>query len=143
MINPTCPYCSRRAVIVGGDLLYRGRTDLAHLNFWVCAPCQASVGCHKAGTWIEGADGRRIYSHGAHPLGTLANANLRALRSAAHTAIDWRWRGAADPRAARKLIYQWLARQMHLPVHDCHIGGFNEAQCLRAIRIGSHSAEPI
>ena len=44
-----CDYCQKPAELVTGATIYPHRNDLAHLRFWRCVPCEAYVGCHKAG----------------------------------------------------------------------------------------------
>ena len=51
----TCPYCSRRAMLVTGQVIYPHRPDLHDLNFWLCDHCKAYVGTHKAGLGWETA----------------------------------------------------------------------------------------
>lgn len=58
---------------VQGDVIYKRRPDLKDKNFFLCVDCNAYVGCHKNGS----------------PLGTVANENLRKMRSSAHRLIEW------------------------------------------------------
>ena len=118
---PICPYCNSRTYIVGGEDIYPHRQDLHAKKFYKCAPCSAWVGCHRGTT---------------QPLGRIANAELRRLKSAAHRAFDplWRekkgpWKGKKDRRSA----YEWLAAELGIDVSDCHIGMFNEDRCRQVV----------
>lgn len=112
----TCPYCNAEARLTTGDYIYPHRQDLAHRKFWVCWPCDAYVGTHK------GTD---------QPLGTMANAELRKARRAAHDAFDPLW----DRTMARNQAYAWLANAMGLPKKETHIGMFDVDQCRRVVEL--------
>ena len=71
------------------------------------------MGCHKGTT---------------DPLGNLANAALRTLRSQAHRVFDPLWQGGTLTRTE---AYRWLSREMGLLVKHTHIGMFDTAQCLK------------
>ena len=114
-----CDYCNRPAVLVTGRETYPHRADLRKLKFWSCAACKAWVGCHKNG------DGKT-------PLGRLANAELRAAKSAAHAAFDPLWREGAMSRSS---AYAWLARQLGISAPKCHIGMFDVQTCQRVVDI--------
>jgi hypothetical protein len=117
-----CPYCQGNAALVNGDDVYPARPDLHYKLFWACFPCAAWVGCHP---------------NTAEPLGTLANAELRKLRSAAHAAFDPRWKsgkpGGIGKRRNRE--YQWLADQLGITVEQTHIGMFNAEMARRVVAI--------
>lgn len=121
--TPVCPYCHRDAGLVGGDIIYPHRPDLHAKQFWLCAPCEAYVGCHEAG---------KGFGDGTRPLGRLANAELRLAKSAAHRAFDPMWK--AGPMS-RKQAYFWLASRLGIDIKDCHIGEFDVAMCHRVIQI--------
>lgn len=110
---PICPYCSNPSVFISSKKIYR------------CEPCDAQVGVHK---------------HNNQPLGSLANAELRAARKKAHSYFDplWRYKVKRDSIAvsqARKSAYEWLASEMNMSVDDCHIGEFDVQQCSTVMRI--------
>lgn len=116
---PYCPYCNAAAELVGGAVIYPHRPDLHYLKFWLCAPCQAYVGCHDSGK-------------GRTPLGTLANAELRAARSRAHAVFDPIWRSR---KRTREGAYAWLAHRMGIEKKDAHIGMFGLEQCHMVIEL--------
>lgn len=114
----TCPYCQKAAEHVKGRTLYPTRLELAYKDFWRCAPCKAWVGCHARTT---------------HPLGRLANAQLRKAKQAAHAALDPLW--LSGPKGKRSLVYKRLAAAMGLPESECHIGMFDIEQCERVVKL--------
>ena len=120
-----CDYCNQLAQLVKGDVIYPHRPDLYALNFWYCEPCGAYVGCHKYNE-KQGRDGFQ-------PLGRLANAELRAAKTKAHTLFDPLWKNKHFK--SRRKAYAWLANNMQLPIEKTHIGMFTVAQCDQVIEI--------
>ena len=107
-----CPYCNRPACFT----TWSGKWPV-----WECKPCDARVGCHR-GT--------------PSPLGTLANAELRAARNAAHRAFDPLWKkGGPFHRAGRGVAYAWLAGGLGLRVAECHIAMFDLETCERVVKM--------
>lgn len=115
-----CPYCQKPAGLVMGRAVYPHRPDLASKFFWKCNPCDAYVGTHSN-------------SPNHAPLGTLANAALRRLRTEAHYAFDQLWRAEDNGRMSRSAAYAWLQDTLGLTPAEAHIGRFNEEQCQRLI----------
>ena len=121
-----CPYCGCVAALVGGDVVYPHRPDLAELQLYYCKKCKAWVGCHK-GT-IE-------------PFGRLANAELRRLKQQAHEAFDLLWKPTklmpGEPEiklVSRAKAYKMLSDHMDKDKHITHIGWFDEAECKEVVR---------
>lgn len=112
-----CPYCVTPAELVDGYAVYPHRPDLRKKQFYVCEPCDARVGCH---------------GNSRKPLGRMANAKLRRLKSEAHAAFDPVWKKSSTTRTN---AYKWLAGKMDMPVDECHIGMFSEALCEEVVRI--------
>lgn len=115
-----CPYCGEGPEFMDSALIYGKSYGMVY----ACIPCGAWVGVH-AGT--------------NKPLGRLADATLRKLKNQAHKAFDPIWiadvaRGK-NRGAARNKAYKWLAGKMGIPREHCHIGMFDEMQCLEAIGI--------
>lgn len=113
-IPTICDYCGGKVIFTDSAIVYGGRS---YGNIYYCTNCGAYVGVH---------DGTR------KPLGTLANAALRAKRREAHAAFDPLWKKRGMKRAQ---AYGWLAKKMHLPVYRTHIAQFNMAQCQDVIDI--------
>lgn len=93
---PTCPYCGSKAIWDSGALLQRS------ISAWVCAKwpvCDAYVGCHP---------------NTKTPLGSLANAELRAGRMRVHHRMDQLWRnsgGALNRKEAYALVAAVMGRR--------------------------------
>ncbi len=119
---PSCHHCQKPALLVFGDDIYPHRPDLYMKRFYVCRPCAAWVGCHPAAD----AYGRHGQGDGSVPLGTPANAALRALRHRAHLAFDPMWKSG---QMTRRAAYQWLADQLKMERRLCHIGHMGLDQC--------------
>lgn len=119
----TCPYCSRRAMLVTGQVIYPHRPDLHDLNFWLCDHCKAYVGTHKAGLG---------WGNGTRPKGTLADEQTRRARRAAHAAFDPFWQ---EGDLSRRKAYAWLAESLGLSVEETHLGAFDVATCQRVIEL--------
>lgn len=113
MTAPTCPYCTRPAVLLASSATLYGGRDFGPA--WACEPCGAWVGCHKGG--------RR-------PLGRLADKALRAAKQRAHAAFDPMWKGG---EMSRRGAYAWLADALGIAPKACHIGMFDEATCARVV----------
>lgn len=118
---PECPYCGCKSKLVKGDVIYPHRQDLYKLNFYMCEynHDRAYVGCHKGSS---------------NPLGRLASAELRKLKSEAHQAFDPIWR---QKYMTRSEAYQWLADSLGIPKPHCHIGMFDESTCKRVYTLSN------
>lgn len=114
---PSCPLCSSEAELVGGDAIYPHRPDLAHKKFWKCPHHDTYVGCHP------GTD---------KPLGRLADAPTRKLKSQAHAAFDPIWKNGGMKRGA---AYGWLAQKLGIPKCVCHMGSMSDDNLRRVISI--------
>lgn len=102
-----CPYC--------GNAAAKGSSPWG--TKYECVPCDARVGCHT------GTD---------KPLGTLANAELRAARMLAHGAFDVLWKELGMKRVK---AYAWLGRQLGVNKHRCHIAMFTVEECREVVRV--------
>ncbi len=112
-----CPYCGKRADLVPGSSIYPHRQDLVDKKFYLCSDCSSWVGCHP-GT--------------IKPLGTLADAETRSARSRAHSCFDPLWK---QGKMSRKEAYAWLANELQIANHDCHISWFEADTCNKVINI--------
>lgn len=129
--TPACDYCGQPTERVGGDVMYPHRPDLADKIIYRCQPCGAWVTCHP------GTD---------RPLGRLANAELRAAKSAAHAVFDPLWRRKiqcvqCSKSKARKAAYAWLAGVLGMDPKRCHIGMMDVADCQRVVEACSPYVE--
>lgn len=120
---PKCPYCDKPAKLVTGIAIYPHRPDLLHKYFYQCAPCDASVGCHPGST---------------KPLGKLANAPLRKIRTQAHALFDPLWK---TKTMTRREAYGWLAKELNISTHNCHIGMMDVEACKNVIQLMQSTKE--
>jgi hypothetical protein len=119
-----CPYCNKPARLVDSRGIY-GPRALQLGNFWQCRPCDAYVGCH-------GFTNR--------PLGTLANAELRAARKEAHGFFDGLWRRGGK-FANRREAYKWLANKMGKSGNKTHIAMFDVGECKKVVELCRKEAQ--
>ena len=101
-----CAHCGSECRLTDGKEIYPHRQDLRSLRFWVCDPCDAYVGCHKAGMSDNNPDGTK-------PLGLAADAELRRLRQQVHGAVDPLWQNAKQKGRARQAVYKALTNIGH------------------------------
>lgn len=113
-----CDYCGNPSSLVSGKEIYPHRQDLSSLQFWLCAPCKAWVGCHKRSKAV--------------PLGRLANSQLRVAKSRAHAAFDPIWKSG---KKSRRGAYEWLSKRLDIAFKDCHIGMFDIETCDRVFKV--------
>lgn len=68
------------------------------------------------------------------PKGSLANAELRNWRKAAHRAFDPLWKYGIF-KHQRNNAYAWLSKKMGIPIEETHIAMFDIAKCRDAINL--------
>mgnify|MGYP003655949060 CR=1 FL=1 len=120
-----CDYCDKPAEETTGAVIYPKLPKLAHLKLYACFACGAYVGTHK---------------NSGHPLGRLANKELRIAKMQAHKSFDILW---SDNHMTRDEAYKYLAKSMGIKKQNCHIGMFNENQCQQAINIAKAKLKQI
>jgi len=118
MIYIKCDYCGKPAQLVTGEVIYPHRPDLAEKYFWMCDPCKAYVGTHS--------NSKKHH----FPMGRLANKELRQWKKLTHAAFDPLWKKGTWTRLE---AYQWLAKEMEIPIANCHIGMFTVQRCKAVI----------
>lgn len=112
-LQVTCQYCGKPAAFVDSSMVYRKSYGM----IYYCEKCQAWVGVHK-GT--------------VHPLGVLANSELRKWKKWAHNSFDRLWKSR---KMSRRGAYKWLSDQINKPVSETHIGMFSVEDCREVIRV--------
>jgi len=118
--NVICPYCNAKAELASSTRVYGGQD---YGMIWLCSnypTCDAFVGVHKGTT---------------RPLGRLANKELRHWKKQAHFYFDLRWKHEKKRKPARTAAYRWLATQLGISAHDCHIGMFDVETCKQVVKI--------
>lgn len=124
-----CTHCQGNTVLVSGGEIYPHRPDLFDRYFWLCRPCEAWVGCHRAQKQVN-AKGKEIWSNGAMPLGSVANRELRVLRHRVHALFDPMWKSGAKTRVE---AYDWLSGVLGVASGRAHVAWMNVEQCKVAI----------
>lgn len=112
-----CPYCGSNMILVNTHTVFSASKSG---YMWVCSQypyCDTYINAHL------GTDA---------PVGTPANTKLRRQRILLHRAFDPIWKAEL---MTRDEAYTWLASVLGLDVKDCHIGMFDEEQCLKAMEI--------
>ena len=125
-----CDYCGQAAKLVKGSLIYMPHSSVAnYMNkyYWACFDCGAWVGTHSN-------------SKNHAPLGRLADAELRKLKSECHALFDPLWIRKIEltkcsKSEARKKAYKWLANELGIEMKECHIGMFDNNRCKKAIEV--------
>lgn len=129
-VDPICIECGALAKQGTGAQVWPDRRDLADRVMWICE-CGAYVGSHP-NTEI--------------PLGYPAGEAVRRLRMRAHDAYDALWKAKVETAKiskgkARALAYTWLAGELQIAPHLCHISMFGAEDCRRVIALCKPIAE--
>lgn len=110
-----CPYCGKAAELIDSSAVYQRSYGM----IWMCKPCDAYTGVHASSPTFK-------------PLGTLAKAPLRKMRSEVHKLFDPLWKKG---KMSRNEAYSWLADQMNKTKETTHVAMFDEADCKKAISV--------
>jgi ssDNA-binding Zn-finger/Zn-ribbon topoisomerase 1 len=111
-----CPYCGSHVELRSADGIYRDNS--AGTMLYVCSKYPA---CN---VYVRVAPGTK------DPMGSLANASLRALRREAHQHFD---RLHLSGLMTRKDAYVWLSAMLQAPLSQTHIGYLSEYYCRQVI----------
>ena len=115
------PACGRRSVNRESPGFIRGECQGREYGSgfcYLCERCGAYVGTHKPRPW--------------EALGLLADEQMRTGEKMCHALFDPLWQGKPKVHKKRNDLYRWLAREMGIPVEDCHFGYFDIDQLRRA-----------
>jgi len=119
MINTHPARCN----ICGGRVTYGSNARVYGREYgsgycYLCERCGAYVGTHKP--------------RPREALGLLADEPMRTGKKMCHVIFDSFWKGKPKAGKKRHDLYGWLAREMEIPVEDCHFGYFDIDQLRRA-----------
>jgi hypothetical protein len=116
-----CPYCNKATKYVNDSRVY-GRSYGSYV--YVCFPCKAWVGVHK-NTRVS--------------LGRVSKEKLRELKMKAHNRFDLIWKEMMlfriSKQVARCTAYEYMAEKMGIDVKECHVGYFDDKQCIKFIEL--------
>lgn len=112
--------------LCGGPVVYTSNAEIYGREYgsgkcYLCTQCGAYVGTHKP--------------RPREALGVLADDRMRKGKMACHSVFDSMWHGKKKAHKKRRDLYAWLAKQMEIPIEDCHFGYFNLEQLKQAYRI--------
>ena len=113
---PRCPYCGSHSILKNAEGIYKNNSRDTMLyvckNYPVCD------------SYVRVQSGTKI------PMGTMANGELRRLRTEAHWNFDQLYkRGYMTKDDA----YRWLASILCVPLNQAHIGMLGEYYCKKVI----------
>ena len=117
-----CWYCDCETEQVTGVEVYPHRPDLHGRLFFRCV----SSHDHYVGRY-----------HGSgKSYGIIADADLRKLKMEGHKHFDQLWAEGPNKRfESRQAAYDWLSKQMNIPIERTHFGMFFPELCRQAIEI--------
>ena len=112
--------------ICGGKVIYIDNKEIYGKSYgsgkcYLCTSCGAHVGTHKP--------------RPDEALGLLADERMRKGKKFCHDLFDQLWLNAPKGKKriqARTNAYAWLAKQMDVPVEECHLGYFDLNQLRKA-----------
>lgn len=115
-----CNICGGKVVYTSNSRVYHGK-EYGSGYCYLCLKCGAYVGTHVP--------------RPKEALGLLADASMRKGKKLCHGLFDPMWKDAEDPRQNRTDLYRWLAKEMGIPVEECHFGHFDIHQLRQAYLI--------
>lgn len=109
--------------LCGGPVVYTSNAEIYGREYgsgkcYLCVRCGAYVGTHKP--------------RPREALGLLADEQMRKGKMACHALFDPMWQGKKKPHKKRRDLYSWLAKQMGVPLEECHFGYFTLEQLKQA-----------
>ena len=115
----TCNICGGKVVYITNDKIYGKKYGSGYC--YLCLNCHAMVGTHKP--------------RPKEALGLLANDEMKKLKIACHEAFDTFWKGKKNAHNKRNYLYALLAKDMNIPIDECHFGYFDLEQLKQAQKI--------
>lgn len=119
LMPKVCNICSGNVIFTSNADIY-GR-EYGSGKCYRCLNCGAYVGTHKP--------------RPREALGLLADKNMRRGKMMCHDVFDSKWRGKPKSRKKRNDLYIWLAKQLSIPVEECHFGYFDLQMLREAYKI--------
>lgn len=123
MINTQPTICN----ICGGEVIYTSNARVYHGRQYGSGYCYLCLNC-----------GAYVGTHVPRPkeaLGLLADSSMRKGKMMCHDLFDPMWKGRKNANRKRSKLYRWLAKEMGIPVEDCHFGHFDIHQLRQAYLI--------
>lgn len=123
-LKPTkCNICGKKTVIYTSNKVIYGK-EYGSGKCYYCTNCGAYVGTHKP--------------RPDEALGLLATKEMRDMKMRCHDLFDAMWRNIENKKEqhkARNKAYKRLARELNIPVEECHFGWFDMNMLTKAYDI--------
>lgn len=123
-LKPTkCNICGEETVIYTSNKVIYGK-EYGSGKCYYCTNCGAYVGTHKP--------------RPEEALGLLATKEMRDMKMQCHDLFDAMWRNIENKKEqhkARNKAYKRLARELNIPVEECHFGWFDMNMLTKAYDI--------
>lgn len=123
-LKPTkCNICGEETVIYTSNKVIYGK-EYGSGKCYYCTNCGAYVGTHKP--------------RPEEALGLLATKEMRDMKMRCHDLFDAMWRNIENKKEqhkARNKAYKRLARELNIPVEECHFGWFDMNMLTKAYDI--------
>lgn len=112
-----CNICGGNVIFTSNATVYHGK-EYGSGKCYLCTSCRAYVGTHK--------------NQPKDALGILADKDMRDMKMKCHDAFDKFWKSGKN---SRSYMYQKLARELKIPVDECHFGWFDMEMLVKAYKI--------
>ena len=110
-LHPTiCNICNKETVIYTSNSIIYGK-EYGSGKCYYCTNCKSYVGTHKP--------------RPDEALGLLATKEMREMKMKCHDLFDATWKNEKDKKKARNNSYARLAKELDIPVKECHFGWFD------------------
>lgn len=113
-----CNICGGEVEYITNDKIYGKQYGSGYC--YHCKKCGAYVGTHRP--------------RPKQAMGILANSQMRKGKRECHKLFDSLWKGK-HAQTKRKECYSRLAKDLNIPVKECHFGYFNLDQLRKAYKI--------
>ena len=124
-LQPTvCNLCGGHVILTSNSVIY-GR-EYGSGKCYFCNSCKAYVGTH--------------IPRPEEAFGILSNAEMREMKTRCHEIFDQFWKNAGSGKKRhqkRQDAYKRLAKDMEIPITECHFGYFGIGQLRKAYEIVS------
>lgn len=124
----TCNLCNGKVIFISNKKIY-GK-EYGSGKCYYCTKCGAYVGTHVP--------------RPTEAFGILADKEMRQRKMDCHELFDTLWQNEDSKvkrHIARANAYQWLAKELDIPLENCHFGYFDLPMLNKAYRILKNQIE--
>lgn len=115
----TCNICGGEVIYTTNDKIYGKKYGSGYC--YLCTKCGAYVGTHEPMPEVA--------------LGLLANKQMRIGKMMCHDLFDGFWQGKKKASSKRQRLYKYLAKELDIPIKDCHFGYFDLDMLRKAYKV--------